>query len=112
MNKFANVSFTTALVDQPDGVTPGGYLVTLINSAGAVADTISVASAADKIQFIISTPGDYTVGVARVAVSGENISATVVSAVFNVAVPQMDVPTSITVTLSDVMDVPASVAVA
>jgi hypothetical protein len=111
MNKFANVTFTTVLADQPEGVTPGGYSVTLINSGGTVVDTITVALATDKVQFIISTAGDYTVGVARIASSGENISAVIVSGVFNVPVPQMDVPSVVTVVLSDTMDVPAVVTV-
>jgi hypothetical protein len=111
MSKLASVTFTTQLQDKPEGVIVGGFLVALVK-AGAVVDSKTVADNAAPVEFNITTPGDYTVQVTRVAESGENISPTVSSDQFTVAPDQILVPLAVTVTVGDLMAVPAQVTVA
>lgn len=111
MNKQATVTFTTQEVDQPQGVVVGGFAVSLLLAGALVGEPMVVTDQRAPIAFTISQPGEYAVGVCRVAQSGEPCSATVMSDPFIVAVDKMSVPLVVTISIGDVprIDVPVAV---
>jgi hypothetical protein len=111
MTKFANVSIETQESPKPEGVVVGGYSVSLMLAGSPVQNQV-VADVVAAVVFQIDAAGDYTVQALRIAESGEAISATVESAVFTIAPDMILVPVSVTVNLSDSMEVPVAVAVA
>ena len=119
MSKTASTTFTTQLIDKPDGVGDlGGFVVTLFKDGLVVGAPVTVADNSAPVEIVIDKPGAaYTVQVARVSATGEAIAAPSSSAPFDVAADQVLVPLVVTVTLGDAapkvavpVDVTASVA--
>lgn len=112
MTKFANVSFEVEDAQAPEGIVVGGFSVSLMSLGNLVQN--QVVAEAGPVVFSIDAAGDYTVQVCRVAESGEAISTSAESAVFTVSpeIVMMGVPVTVTVTLSDAMEVPTGVEVA
>lgn len=102
MKRLASVSFTTADIDPPAGVTVAGFDVTLFLAGVPVGSPIPVADTTAKVSFTIIAPGSYHVEVARVAESGEAIASPAASDPFVVSPDKIAVPLTVTVTLSDV----------
>lgn len=111
--KIASASFTTVDVVAPVGVTAGGFVATLMLGGVAVGIPAPVELGASAT-FTITEPGTYTIEVARVSDSGENMASPASSAPFVVEadILMISVPLAVTVTLSDAVEVPGSVAVA
>jgi hypothetical protein len=100
MNKSAQVSFTTKKQDEPSGMVIAGYIAVLFLAGVPVGAPITLADITAPCQFSITEPGNYHVTVARCSADGEYVSPAIESPVFTVAPDQIDVPLSVTVTLS------------
>lgn len=122
MTKIAAASFTTQDIDKPVGVDIGGYMASLMSVADDGTRTLvgapsPVADNAQAVDFTITDPGNYTVQVARVDVTGTPIFAPGESDVFNVPAEKVSVPLVVRVTLTDppvvsTVEVPDAVTVA
>lgn len=103
MTKIATASFDTQKVDAPtDGSTLGGYAVSLLLAGALIGTPTVVADNTTPVAMTISTAGNYTVQVARLLQDNVTIFGAVVSsAPFDVPQDQVDVPLTVTITLSD-----------
>lgn len=100
-NIAALIGFVT--VDAPVDLVPGPLEITF-STPGVEPIVTQAAAGSTTFTFVPTQPGDWTGSVRRLATTGEQLSASV-SATINVPVPveppaQMDVPTSITLTLA------------
>ena len=114
MTKLASVSFTTHDVDEPSGLTAGGFSVALFLANMPTGAPVAVANSLTPVPFTIPLPGSYHVEVTRVALTGEAMAAPAKSDPFIVPPNQIAVPLTVTVVLSDAatpVAVPATVTV-
>lgn len=109
MNKIANVTFTTGLVDLPTGMIAGGYQSVMFKDGAVYGTPVNTAAETDPVQFIITDAGSFYVEVARVSTSGEMLAAPARSDAFVVAVEQILVPLLVTVNVVDAALVPTLV---
>lgn len=110
MNKLAVATFTTVKQDAPEGIEVGGFTVTLMSGETTISSQ-DVANLDAPVSFEINAPGKYFVTAVRVAIDGTAVSPVVASEEFELVLAQIDVPATITVTLSDItptIDVPAT----
>jgi hypothetical protein len=87
--------------DVPVGITPSGYLVTLLDSTGSV-EIAQQSGTSENFTFEGIDPGTYIVSVVAVKEQNKYWSIPVKASVVvpEVPVPQSKVPTGISVTIS------------
>ena len=90
-------SLVLGKIDAPEGVVPGAFQVTL--SIAGAADVVQTTAEA-TVTFANLAAGDYTVSACRLADSGERISDVVTATITVPAPDQIDVPSSITLSLA------------
>jgi hypothetical protein len=109
MNKIANVTFSTTMVDLPAGMIAGGYQSTMFRDGAVYGSPVNTATETDPVQFIITDTGTFRVEVARVSTSGEVLAAPATSDSFLVVADQIAVPLVVTVNVVDAALVPTLV---
>lgn len=110
--KLATTTFETDFTNLPDGMTPAdGFLVELFMQGNESPQaSVTVPDSASHATFVISEPGTYFVAVSKMATDGAVIGSAS-SAPFSLEQDQVEVPVSVTVSLSPAVATPKAVKV-